>query len=126
MKHAYFLSAAALTVAAAIPSFAQTSANAPDNSRMNRSEGHRDASADAQGNDSNDLLLTRRIRQSVMADKSLSTYAQNVKIVSVNGKVTLNGVVGSADEKTSVRAKAASVAGEKNVVDKMTIAPPGS
>jgi hyperosmotically inducible protein len=72
------------------------------------------------------LVLSRKIRQSVVADKSLSTYAHNVKIVCVDGTVTLNGVVGSADERASVHAKAVSIAGQEHVVDQMTIAPPKS
>jgi hyperosmotically inducible protein len=56
----------------------------------------------------------------------LSTYAHNVKIVCVDGTVTLNGVVGSADERASVHAKAVSIAGLEHVVDQMTIAPPKS
>src|SRR5579862_2667320 len=112
MKKFYLMAAVVLTTVVSIPSFAQTSGTPADNSRMNKSEVHQDASADAQKNDNTDLSLARRIRQSVMADKSLSTYAHNVKIVSVDGKVTLNGVVASADEKASVHAKAVSVAGQ--------------
>jgi osmotically-inducible protein OsmY len=127
MKKSYFLAAVALTAAVSIPSFGQTSTSTPaDNSGTNKSDAHMNASADAQKNDKTDLSLSRRIRQSVMADKSLSTYAHNVKIVSVDGRVTLNGVVGSADERASVYAKAVSIAGQDHVVDQMTIAPPKS
>jgi osmotically-inducible protein OsmY len=123
MKKSHLFAAAALTAAVSNPAWAQTGAPA-DNSRTNASDAHMDASADAQKNDNIDLSLTRRIRERVMADKSLSTYARNVKIVSVDGTVTLNGVVGSADEKASVLAKAVAVAGPDRVVDRMTIAPP--
>ncbi len=81
------------------------------------------ATADAQKNDSSDLSVTQRIRRKVMADKSLSSYAHNVKIVSVNGTVTLNGVVRSEQEKSMVAAKAASVAGESHVVNELKVAP---
>jgi osmotically-inducible protein OsmY len=97
-----------------------------DNSKANNSVAHTSDSADAQKNDKTDLELTRQIRRSVISDKSLSTYAHNVKIVSVNGTVTLNGVVRSADEKSNVEAKAAAIAGQDHVVDRMTIAPPKS
>ena len=108
---------------------AQTTADGTspnDNSRTNKSAVHTDASADAQKNDKTDLELTRQIRRSVMADKSLSTYAHNIKIVAVDGTVTLNGVVRSSDEKMSVAAKAVTVAGQSHVVDRMTIAGPKS
>lgn len=41
----------------------------------------------------------REIRRVVMNDKSLSTYAHNVKIIAPNGKVTLKGTVHTEDEK---------------------------
>ena len=44
-----------------------------------------------------------------MADKSLSSYAHNVKIISQNGTVTLKGPVKSDGEKQSVIAKAVGV-----------------
>jgi hyperosmotically inducible protein len=126
MKKIIFL-AAVLATAVSIPSIAQTSTNpAADNSGTNKSDAHINASADAQKNDKTDLYLSQRIRQSVLADKSLSTYAHNVKIVSVDGTVTLNGVVGSANERAAVHAKAVSIAGQDHVVDQMTIAPPKS
>jgi osmotically-inducible protein OsmY len=46
-----------------------------------------------------------------MADKSLSTYAHNIKIVSQNRAVTLKGPVKSADEKKTMMAKAVTVTG---------------
>jgi osmotically-inducible protein OsmY len=58
-----------------------------------------------------------------MADKSLSTYAHNVKVVTVNGQVTLNGVVRSEQEKATVEAKAASVAGQSRVVNDIKVSP---
>lgn len=116
-----------LTAIASMPSFAQSAGSAPaDNSRANQSAVHQEASADAQKNDSTDLSLTRRIRRSVTADKSLSTYGHNVKIVSVGGRVTLNGAVASYDEKASIHAKAVSIAGKDHVVDRMTVTVPKS
>ena len=120
---------AVFTIAAAVaePSFAQTAATAPaDNSKTNKADVHLNASADAQKNDAADLSLTRRIRQSVIADKNLSTYAHNVKIVAVAGTVTLNGPVRSEEEKNSVQAKAVSIAGPEHVVNQITVAAPKS
>ena len=50
-----------------------------------------------------------------MKDKSLSTYAHNVKIVTQGGQVTLKGPVQSEDERKALEAKAAEVAGENKV-----------
>jgi osmotically-inducible protein OsmY len=58
-----------------------------------------------------------------MDDKSLSTYAHNVKIVSQQGKVTLKGPVRSEEEKKIVEQKAAEVAGAGNVTNEITIKP---
>jgi osmotically-inducible protein OsmY len=41
-----------------------------------------------------------------MADKSLSTEAKNVKIIAVNGVVTLRGPVSTLKEKSTIEAKA--------------------
>lgn len=97
---------------------------APDNAKSNKVDAsNASATADAQTNKATDLNITRRIRQSVMADKSLSTYAHNVKIVTVNGSVTLNGVVRSEDEKNAIEMKAESVAGKQQVTNDLKIAP---
>jgi len=57
-----------------------------------------------------------------MADKSLSTYAHNIKIISQNGAVTLKGPVKSDDEKRVIVAKAVAVAGSADkVTDEISI-----
>jgi hyperosmotically inducible protein len=97
---------------------------APDNAKSNKvDESNVTATADAQTNNATDLDLTKRIRQSIIADKSLSTYAHNIKIVTVNGSVTLNGVVRSGDEKGAVEMKAANIAGKNKVTSDLKIAP---
>ena len=58
-----------------------------------------------------------------MKDKSLSTYAHNVKIITQNGQVTLKGPVRSEDEKKTVETKAYEVAGENNVTSQLDIKP---
>ena len=94
----------------------------PDNTKSNRDPSNRADVADRQKDDASDLELTKRVRRSVMADKQLSTYAHNVKIVSRNGTVTLNGVVRSPQEKAEIVAKSAAIAGEDHVVDELKIA----
>jgi hyperosmotically inducible protein len=58
-----------------------------------------------------------------MQDKSLSTYAHNVKVISRNGTVTLKGPVGSENEKQAIEAKANKVAGKDRVVNDLTVTP---
>ena len=97
---------------------------APDNTKANavrENSTNKTSTADGQYNDATDLALTQKIRKSVMADKTLSTYAHNVKIVSVHGEVTLNGVVRDAHEKAEVAMKAEAVAGRGKVTNDMTV-----
>jgi hyperosmotically inducible periplasmic protein len=97
---------------------------APDNTRQNSINAmNKTASADMQKNDETDLALTKHIRASVMADKSLSTYAHNIKIVAVNGNVTLSGVVHTQQEKDSIEAKAQGAVNNGSVVNNLKIAP---
>lgn len=97
---------------------------APDNSKTNKLDAsNATATADTQSNSHADIDLTKRIRRSVLADKSLSTYAHNVKIISRGGRVTLNGVVRSEAEKSAVETKADEIAGNDNVTSHLKVAP---
>ena len=114
---------AAILIVAMQSAGAQSPAVPADNSKSNKVDvTNTTATADEQKDNESDRTLTQQIRQSVMADKSMSTYAHNVKIVSVNGTVTLNGVVHSAKEKKSVETKAVAVAGKEHVVNDLKIA----
>ena len=68
-----------------------------------------------------DRTLTQKVRQAVMADESLSTTAHNIKIISVNGIVTLRGPVNSAKEKATIDAKAQQIAGATKVDNQLEI-----
>jgi osmotically-inducible protein OsmY len=97
---------------------------AADNSKMNQRDQSKDEpTADQQKDNRTDRDITQQIRQSIMADKSLSTYAHNVKIITQNGQVTLKGPVRSEDEKQAIASKATAVAGENKVTDDMSIKP---
>jgi osmotically-inducible protein OsmY len=100
-------------------------AQTPDNTKANKGDGDKTAvTADKQKMNKSDSALTQSIRKAVIADKSLSTYAHNVKIITQNGMVTLKGPVRSEDEKKAVMAKAVEAAGGAgNVTDEMSVAP---
>jgi osmotically-inducible protein OsmY len=122
------LTALALVAMLGAASAGTVLAQAPDNSRSNAATENstdRGSIADGQSNRPQDLRLTQTIRRSVIADKALSIDAHNVKIVTFNGHVTLNGVVRSDAEKSAVVAKAVSVAGADNVLDALKVAPQG-
>ena len=104
-----------------------TSQQAPpaaDNTKVNeRDRSQNEPTADQQKANRSDQDITQQIRQSIMKDKSLSTYAHNVKVITQNGQVTLKGPVRSEDEKNTVEAKAVEVAGENKVTSQLDIKP---
>ena len=82
--------------------------------------GNSNLTADDQSNNPADVALTRRIRQEVM-NRNLSTSAKNVKIITINGQVTLKGEVASANERQSIEEIATQTAGHSNVRDEIMI-----
>ena len=96
-----------------------------DNTAVNkRDQSPGEATADQQKMNATDRALTAKIRKAVMADKNLSTYAHNVKIISQDGTVTLKGPVHSDDEVKSIMAKAIEVTGSPDkIVNQMSVKP---
>lgn len=102
----------------------QPASPAPDNTKVNeRDQSKNQPTADQQKENRSDRDITQQIRQSIVKDKSLSTYAHNVKIITQHGQVTLKGPVRSEDEKRAIEAKATEVAGESNVTSELNIKP---
>jgi osmotically-inducible protein OsmY len=90
----------------------QAPAAAPDNTKTNQRDRSSSApTADQQKNNKSDRELTRAVRRALTQDKSLSTYAHNIKVIAQNGVVTLKGPVRTQEEKQAVEAKAAEVVG---------------
>lgn len=95
---------------------------APDNSKTNQRDRSPDATtADQQKENSSDLDTTQKIRRLIEEDKSLSTYAHNVKVITQDGRVTLKGPVNTAEEKRSIEEKAVSVAGTEHVSNQIDV-----
>jgi len=114
------LSCACVFSANAVPSLQANAQNqsAPDNSGNNKNQ---NTTADKQSSAAGDRQTTAKIRQSLVADKSLSTYGHNVKIITQNGSVTLKGPVHSDDEKRAIEQHAADVAGKDKVTNQLTV-----
>ena len=100
---------------------------APDNSKTNqRDRDQSSPTADQQKMNPADRDITKKIRSAIHNDKSLSSYAHNIKVITQDGKVTLKGPVRSDEEKTNIESKATAVAGEGMVTDQLEVAPPKS
>ena len=95
-----------------------------DNTKVNTRDRAKGAvTADQQKENASDRELTQKIRRALREDKTLSSYAHNVKIVAQGGQVTLKGPVRTEDEKRTVETKAAEVAGAGHVTNEMSVAP---
>jgi hyperosmotically inducible periplasmic protein len=94
---------------------------APDNTKANKGTS---PTADQQSTDPADREITKKIRKAIHQDSSISVYAHNIKIITQGGKVTLKGPVHSEQEKASIAAKAAAVAGDGNVTNQIDVVPP--
>jgi hyperosmotically inducible periplasmic protein len=126
---ALFLSASLLVGVSFVPTgmrpaFAQSAMNsAPDNSAQNqRDRDHQTLTPMDQSNKPEDLTITSKIRQAVMKDDQLSTEAKNIKIITIDGAVTLRGPVKTEGERADIVARAAQIAGDANVHSELEIA----
>jgi osmotically-inducible protein OsmY len=90
----------------------------PDNTKVNKDQG---VTADKQKEATSDRELAQKVRKAIVADKSLSTYAHNVKVVVQDGKVTLRGPVRSDEERHAVESKATEIAGTGNVTNDLSV-----
>jgi osmotically-inducible protein OsmY len=94
----------------------------PDNTGVNR----RDADTELtktpgdQGQNRSDIDTTAAIRKRVV-DMDLSTNAENAKIITENGNVTLRGVVESDEEKQTLERIAREIAGEGKVTNQLQV-----
>jgi hyperosmotically inducible protein len=97
-------------------------APASDNTKVNkRDRSSSERTADQAKETTSDRDIMQKIRRAIVADKSLSTYAHNVKVISEHGKVTLKGPVHTEDEKKTIEAKAIEIAGAGNVTNNISV-----
>lgn len=92
----------------------------------NTAKNERDRSGDTktsgdQSNSPEDIKITAAIRRAVIADKSLTMTATNVKIITANGKVTLRGPVNTAAEKARIGELAKTNAGKATVENQLEV-----
>jgi hyperosmotically inducible protein len=75
-----------------------------------------------QNENKKDIDITANIRKRVV-DTKMSVNAQNVKIITQDGKVTLRGPVKSEEEKAQIEKMAHDVAGASNVDNQLEVQP---
>jgi len=75
-----------------------------------------------QGGSEADRTITQQIRQGVVKDDALSITGKNVKIITVDGVVTLRGPVKTDKEKTVIASIAKDAPGVKRVDNQLEIA----
>jgi hyperosmotically inducible periplasmic protein len=124
MKHTWLVTLASAAVLSCGPVGLKAQQPQPDNTKTNeRDRAKSEPTSDQAKNNRSDREIMRDIRKALVDDKSLSTYAHNVKIIAQNGKVTLKGPVRSEEEKNIVEQKAGEVAGPGNVTSELTVKP---
>jgi hyperosmotically inducible protein len=97
-------------------------ASPADNTKLNeRDRNANEPTANRQKQNRSDREITQQVRKAIVKDKSLSTYAHNVKVITQNGMVTLKGPVHSEEEKKAIEAKAAEVAGQDKVTNQLDV-----
>ena len=106
---------------------APTSATSATPDRDNTAVNQRDREATTktpidQNENQADIDVTANIRKRVV-DTKMSVNAQNVKIITQDGTVTLRGPVNSEDEKKQVADIAQDVAGADKVVSQLEVQP---
>lgn len=75
-----------------------------------------------QGGSEADRNVTQQIRQDLVKNEALSMTGKNVKIITVDGVVTLRGPVKSTDEKSQIATIAKGVGGVKRVDNQLEVA----
>jgi len=119
--HLIAVAGAALSLSiAGVAAAAQDQNPKPDNSAQNKNQ---DQTAQNQSSAASDRELTAKVRKAIIADKDLSTYAHNIKIITQNGTVTLKGPVKSDDEKQKIESDAAGVVARDSILNQLTVTP---
>ena len=121
LKGLYLVAAAGAVLSLSIVAVAasvQDQNPKPDNSAQNKNQNQ---TAQNQSSAASDRELTAKVRKAIIADKDLSTYAHNIKIITQNGTVTLKGPVKSDEEKQKIESDAAGVVSRDSIVNQLTV-----
>jgi hypothetical protein len=112
--------AVGMTAAGTAPAANEAGEYPPDNTGRNvRDRDDMTLTSEDQSEKKSDRELTQKIRQAVVEDDALSGEAHNIKIITVDGVVTLRGPVKSAEERNAIGAKAVKIAGTGKVKNQL-------
>jgi sporulation protein YlmC with PRC-barrel domain len=104
------------------PYFATNETAQADNTARNiRDRDDRTLTPLNQGNSQADLDTTAQIRKEIIAANDMSTDGKNVKIITIDGHVTLRGPVNSAEEKRVIGEIAERIAHTGNVDNQLVV-----
>jgi len=99
--------------------------SALENTEINvRDKGNTTLTPEDQKETESDIKITADIRQAIIKNKSLSVNAQNVKIITRNGVVTLRGPVESKKESKKIKKIAKHTPGVLKVDNQLEIKKP--
>lgn len=109
------------------PAEASDKTGAPTEAADNTGRNERDKSGTTltpgdQAENEADRTITQQIRQEVVKESALSMDGKNVKIITIDGVVTLRGPVQTAEERTEIGSVAKRVDGVKRVDNQLEIA----
>ena len=104
------------------PYFNPDATTEPDNTARNvRDRAGRTLTPLDQGNSQADVNTTAQIRKEIIAWKNMSMNARNVKIITIDGRVTLRGPVNSEEEKSLIGQIADRIAHSGNVDNQLEV-----
>jgi hyperosmotically inducible protein len=105
------------------PADVNTASVERDNSAVNERDRASNAKTPLDQNENQkDIDITANVRSRVV-DTKMSTNAQNVKIITQDGRVTLRGPVATEAEKSQIEEFATAVAGAGNVDNQLEVQP---
>lgn len=119
MKHAMVI----VLAIAAVAGCERNEGTRADNTKTNERDRNPSTLTPAdQGGSEADRTITQRVRQGVVSRDGLSMTAKNVKIVTVDGVVTLRGPVNNDSEQSTIGTIAKGVDGVKRVDNQLEVA----
>ncbi len=80
-----------------------------------------DITADQASQKKSDIDIMRDIRKAIVADETLSMTGKNIKVIAIDGRVTLRGAINAEEERSIIVGKAADVVGQDNVIDRLSL-----